>query len=93
MRHSYSTRRCELPIIRAMSEPASVAIRDDTIDLDQFLKLADVASSGGEAKYFIKEGMVTVNGEPEDRRRRTLRIGDIVSVIDFGDFEVASNSA
>lgn len=76
-----------------MTEPTNIVIRGETIDLDQFLKLADVASSGGEAKYFIKEGMVTVNEEPEDRRRRTLRVGDIVSVIDFGDFLVAGEVA
>ena len=57
-----------------------VAIRGETIDLDQFLKLAGVAPSGGEAKAMIQSGAVKVNGEPELRRRRTLREGDTVEV-------------
>ena len=46
--------------------------------LDQFLKLTDVVSSGGQAKYLIQNGGVQVNGEIETRRRRKLVAGDIV---------------
>jgi ribosome-associated protein len=67
-----------------------VPIRTDTIDLDQFLKLADLASSGGEAKMLIREGMVLVNGAPETRRRRTLHVGDEVSIDDSPTARVAS---
>jgi len=52
----------------------------DYIQLDQFLKLMNVVSSGGEAKHFIKEGNVRVNGEPETRRGRKLRKGDLVEI-------------
>lgn len=48
------------------------------IDLSQLLKAAGLAMSGGEAKMFVKEGLVMVNGEPESRKRRKLRGGDIV---------------
>ena len=34
--------------------------------------------SGGEAKFFVTEGLVQVNGEPESRKRRKLRGGDVV---------------
>ena len=34
--------------------------------------------SGGEAKMFVTDGLVTVNGEPESRKRRKLRSGDVV---------------
>jgi len=34
--------------------------------------------SGGEAKMFVNEGLIKVNEEPESRKRRKLRIGDIV---------------
>lgn len=53
-----------------------------TIKLDQFLKLADVVRSGGEAKYLIQSGQVSVNGKVETRRGRKLRAGDVVSVED-----------
>jgi len=51
----------------------------DYIDLLQLLKAAGVAMSGGEAKMFVVEGCITVNGEPESRKRRKLRHGDIVN--------------
>lgn len=50
----------------------------DYIQLDQFLKLMNVVSSGGEAKHLIKQGNVRVNGEAETRRGRKLRTGDSV---------------
>jgi ribosome-associated protein len=34
--------------------------------------------SGGEAKMFVTNGLVSVNDEIEFRKRRKLRIGDIV---------------
>jgi ribosome-associated protein len=50
----------------------------DYIQLDQFLKLKNIVSSGGEAKHLIREGAVLVNGEVETRRGRKLRSGDKV---------------
>lgn len=52
------------------------------IRLDQFLKLANLVGSGGEAKILIKEGAVLVNGEIEVRRGRKLQAGDEVVVAD-----------
>ena len=46
--------------------------------LDQFLKWQNLASSGGDAKNFIKSGSVKVNGEIETRRGRKLKKGDKV---------------
>ena len=57
-----------------------IPIRGDMIRLGQLLKLADVASGGGEVKALLAEGTVTVNGEPEDRRGRQLHPGDVVRV-------------
>jgi ribosome-associated protein len=56
-----------------------VPIRGDTIRLGQLLKLADVIDSGAEARSFLAEGKVTVNGEPETRRGRQLHPGDVVA--------------
>lgn len=55
----------------------------DYIKLDQFLKVAQVAASGGEAKMIIREGIVNVNGEMELRRGRKLYDKDIVTVDDM----------
>ena len=61
-------------------ETREVAIRDDSIKLGQFLKLANLVDSGADAKDLIAGGVVRVNGEPETRRGRQLRAGDEVSV-------------
>lgn len=49
------------------------------IRLGQLLKVAGIADSGGEAKELIASGGVSVNGEPETRRGRQLRAGDVLS--------------
>ena len=49
--------------------------------LDQFLKWHNLVSSGGEAKFFIKSGQVSVNGHIEMRRGRKLIAGDKVKFI------------
>jgi len=56
-----------------------IAIRGEVIRLGQLLQLAGLADSGGEAKELLALGDVTVNGEPEARRGRQLRAGDVVA--------------
>lgn len=53
---------------------------DETIKLDQFLKLAQVVQTGGQAKQLIQAGHVFVNGVVETRRGRKLQVGDTVEV-------------
>ena len=55
-------------------------ITTEFITLQQFLKMKDIISSGGEAKYFVKGNEILVNGEKEDRRGRKLYLGDEVKV-------------
>ena len=52
------------------------------IRLDQFLKVAGVADTGGQAKHMIQSGEVTVNGEVETRRGRKLAAGDVIVAAD-----------
>lgn len=51
------------------------------IKLQSLLQIADIISNGGEAKIFLSENEVLVNGEPEERRGRKLYEGDIVTVL------------
>ncbi|MCA9213293.1 MAG: RNA-binding S4 domain-containing protein [Planctomycetales bacterium] len=51
---------------------------EPTIRLDQFIKLCGLVGTGGQAKLIIQAGEVLVNGEVETRRRRQLRLGDVV---------------
>jgi ribosome-associated protein len=63
-----------------MSETFDVPIRDESIRLGQFLKLASLIESGAEAKEVIADGLVSVNGEVEVRRGRQLQQGDVVAI-------------
>lgn len=53
---------------------------EGTIRLGQFLKLANLAESGAEARELIADGEVSVDGEVETRRGRQLEPGTIVEV-------------
>ena len=57
-----------------------IAISGSVIRLDQFLKWAGLASTGGHAKELIQSGYVLVNGEIETQRGRKLKSGDKVEV-------------
>jgi ribosome-associated protein len=59
-----------------------VPIRDETIRLGQLLKLAGVVASGAEVKDLLAAGVVSVNGEREERRGRQLHRGDVVEADD-----------
>jgi S4 domain protein YaaA len=65
-----------------------IAITSEPIALSQFLKLAGCVDTGGQAKVFLAETAVLVNGEPEMRRGRKLYAGDRVDVPGFGAFTV-----
>ncbi|MEW5811743.1 MAG: RNA-binding S4 domain-containing protein [Actinomycetota bacterium] len=56
-----------------------VPIRDETIRLGQFLKLANLIDTGADAKTVIADGLVSVNDTVETRRGRQLRAGDVVN--------------
>ena len=62
------------------SEPRDVEIREQSIRLGQFLKLADLVDNGADAKPLLMQGMVFVNGEMETRRGRQLARGDVVTI-------------
>ncbi|UGS36587.1 RNA-binding S4 domain-containing protein [Capillimicrobium parvum] len=57
-------------------------IRGEVIRLGQLLKAAGLADSGVDAKELLLTGDVRVNGEPETRRGRQLRPGDVVELGD-----------
>lgn len=63
-------------------EGASETDETPTIRLDDVLKLAGVAATGGQAKQMIQAGEVRVNGAVETRRKHLLSEGDAVQVGD-----------
>lgn len=59
-----------------------ISISTAYVTLGQFLKLANLIQSGGEAKAFLAVNLVMVQGTPENRRGKKLVAGDVVSVRD-----------
>lgn len=53
-----------------------IQIRDEFIKLGQALKLAGLVESGVDAKFFIQDGEVKVNGKVEVQRGKKLYDGD-----------------
>lgn len=60
----------------------------NSLRLDQFLKWAGIAMSGGQAKMLIQSGMVRVNGEEARSRGRMMADGDVVSINEQGVYRV-----
>ena len=55
-------------------------LKDEFIELIRLLKATRIAQSGAEAKIFVEEGLVQLNGQQESRKRAKIRPGDIVTV-------------
>jgi ribosome-associated protein len=65
-------------------------VRGEFITLGQLVKMLGIASTGGEAKIYIFESGIQVNGEPESRRGRKLRPGDVVDLPDSGTYTLVT---
>ena len=55
-----------------------VKINTEFIKLDSFLKFCGAASLGSEAKMYILDELVSVNGEICTQRGKKLYVGDVV---------------
>lgn len=55
-------------------------LNKEYIKLDQFLKMSNIISTGGEAKIYLMKNKVLVNDIEENRRGRKLYPGDTVTV-------------
>ena len=62
-----------------------IEISEEPIELYKILKIENMVTSGGEAKYVISEGQVIVNGKVETRKRKKIFSGDIV---EFGEKKI-----
>jgi ribosome-associated protein len=61
---------------------------EEAIRLGQLLKLVDAVPTGAQVKDVLLTGSVRVNGEPEERRGRQLRSGDVVSMDGMEDVRI-----
>lgn len=65
-----------------------IEIETEYITLGQFLKAADIISTGGMAKWFLSEYEILINGEMDQRRGRKLRTGDKIEISGVGSFTI-----
>ena len=62
----------------ANKKSEEIGISTDFIRLDSLLKFASAVMTGGEAKMYITDGMVRVNGEVCTMRGKKIYPGDTV---------------
>ena len=65
-----------------------IKIQTETIQLDQFLKWADITESGGQTRMLIAKKKIFLNGEICTVKRKKIHPKDIVKVENIGQFQV-----
>ncbi|NCB38903.1 MAG: RNA-binding S4 domain-containing protein [Erysipelotrichia bacterium] len=55
-------------------------LTEDFIELIKLIKFMGLSETGGQAKLLVENGVVTVDGEVESRKRRKIRKGMVVVV-------------
>ena len=61
------------------TENLTFELSEDFIELIKLLKFMGLTQTGGQAKMAVEDGMVTVDGEIESRKRRKIRKGMTVN--------------
>ena len=56
-----------------------IKINTDFIQLQSLLKFKGISETGGQAKEFIQDGIIRVNGEVCTARGKKIRPGDVVT--------------
>ena len=55
-----------------------IKVNTEIIKLDAFLKWAGIVVNGSDAKLYIQNGEVKLNGAVETQRGKKLRSGDVI---------------
>ncbi len=58
-----------------------ICIKDEYVTLGQFLKIADIISTGGDSKFFLSTNEVLINNESDNRRGRKIYKGDTLKIL------------
>ena len=64
-----------------IKKTTKIIINTEYITLGQFLKLADIIQSGGEAKSFLAQNEVEIDGISDNKRGRKLRGGEVIEIL------------
>ena len=68
----------------------TLTLRGEYIALAHAVKAVGLADTGGQAKLLVREGQVTVNGEPMTQPGRKLRAGDRFGIVGGGEWTITS---
>ena len=82
----------KIKVKKAERKSEDVVISTDFIRLDSFLKFKGIAMTGGEAKSFVQDGIVKVDGEVCTARGKKLRQGNTVSIFSV-DYHIKKNES
>ena len=63
---------------RTPVQTIEIKLTGEYVELCQLLKLAGIASSGGQGKHIVAAGEVRVDGQPEIRKTAKIRAGQRV---------------
>lgn len=66
----------------------TIEIHTDVIQLDQLLKWAGIVQAGGQVKFMIDEGIISLNGVRVTERRKKIHAGDVIVIEGTGTFHV-----
>lgn len=69
----------KIKVKTAEYQKETVKINTEFIQLQSFLKFKGIAETGGQAKEFIQDGIIRVNGEVCTARGKKIRNGDVVT--------------
>jgi len=69
-----------------------ININSEYITLGQFIKFANITSSGGMVKAILNENIIYVNDVLESRRGKKLYPGDKVLIKEIGIYRIAINA-
>ncbi|MCS4485824.1 S4 domain-containing protein YaaA [Staphylococcus sp. GRT3] len=61
---------------------------DSMLTLGQFLNYEGIIESGGQAKWFLQEYEVYLNGTLETRRGKKLNDGDVIEIPEVGSYVI-----
>ena len=79
-----------IDLLNASKKNENVKITTEFIRLDAFLKFKGIAETGGQAKTFIQDGIVKVNGEVCTARGKKIHAGDTVSIFSV-DYKIITD--
>lgn len=70
----------------------TISIRTEKIQLDQLLKREGIIETGGQVRFLLEDQMVYLNGSLVTEKRKQIRIGDVLKIVDVGEFTITQES-